>query len=56
VKKKPAKKRKRLVKGQDYDAWAIRYDDGTFDPNTRYQKPSNSIFRWVRVRFVEVKP
>jgi len=24
--KKPAKKRKRLVKGRHYDAWAVRYE------------------------------
>ncbi len=51
---KPAKKR-RLVRGKDFDAWAYKYvEDGSFDLCTiSLTRPGPD---WVRVRFVEVKP
>lgn len=55
-------KRKRLVRGVDWHAWAWRYAPGILSSFAKPTKPDN--FReeegvpgnWVRVKFVEVKP
>ena len=57
-----ATKRKRLVRGKDYDGWALRYEDGTylvrmlFKAPDREQRNMARILhgKWVRVKFVEV--
>jgi hypothetical protein len=59
-KQKPAKKR-RLVRGTHFDVWAFRYHDGRFSTMTYNYRPTildseRREGRWVRVRFVEVKP
>ena len=51
-----ATKRKRLVRGKDYDGWVYRGDDGTYGPAIQYVKPKWRCVqgKWVRVKFVEV--
>ena len=62
---KPAKKR-RLVRGTHFNVWAFKQNDGRFSTMTYRRRPiilnieilniERAEVRWVRVRFVEVKP
>lgn len=58
-KTKKAAVKKRLVQGRDFDGWAFKYADGTFNlllRSTKPRYPSLTNGKWVRVRFVEAKP
>lgn len=52
-----ATKRKRLVRGKDYDGWVQTLLDGTYSTCVYPTKPRVPIIRgtrFVRVKFVEV--
>ena len=58
MKTTPTKKQKPVL-GKDFDAWAFKQQDESFAPLTETDPPDASHLRfskWVRVRFVEVKP
>jgi len=48
-------KRKRLVRGKDWHAWAWKAYSGELVTWAFHDKPKTGT-RWVRVKFVEVKP
>lgn len=48
-------KKKRLVIGRDFDAYAFQWKDGTFNWETHHlRKPASDYGKWVRVKFVGV--
>lgn len=53
-------KKRRLVKGKDYDGWRVRYPDGSVDTKVWTTKADAEVWypaKWlVRVKLVEVKP
>lgn len=52
--KKPAAKRKRLVRGRDWHGWCLKRSDGSLENRATALDMKNDK-RWVRVKFVEVK-
>lgn len=55
---KQPKKKRRLVKGKDWDRWAVKLSDGSFGGTAEFQRylfPHAKKYRIVKVNLVEVK-